>query len=976
MDHPSYKVSIVMPVYNVEKYLRQCLDSVVAQTLSDIEVIVVNDGSPDHSLQILEEYQSKHPQLIKVFSIENHGVSYARNYGLARASGEYILFVDSDDYIEHDMCEKLYQKAVKDHNDLVICGRYNEYINEKTGKVKRDRIPTGLLNRDFVLSENKFELAHIFPFPWDKLFKRELLTGMAFPENMRFEDLVFAYEVVVKAKHIGVVEEPLYHYRKTSQGGFLNSFSEQTLDIIKAFDLLFAYMEENHYMDQYHDELEFICARHFLYRYMTIFKRENKGKLKLKLEIINKTQDFLDNRLPNWRSNHYLKYSSDWLRKWLKLFTNRSKMLRLAKIREYMPNKLYKLITKLRKGKNALQNKWKKFRGSKNKLNVIKKKLPFLSLFKFKESMYYTKCLRQRLHPNVILLESKHGEDLAGNIFTLIKELSGEAYQDYRILLPMVAKYMTKYGKVLERYGIRNVTMIEIHSKAYAKALATAKYLITDTSFPTYYIKREEQVYLNTWHGTPLKAMGRIVPAREYGLGNVQRNFLIADYLLYQNDFSKEVFLRDYMIKDIYPGTILLSGYPRNSIFFHKDRYDQIRKECKLEGKQVILYMPTWRGLLHKKETDKQLRQLSGYFEEIDRKLTDSQVFYVKLHPYVKDQMDYKGYKHIKDFPQEYETYDFMNASDVLVTDYSSVMFDYGVTKRKMILFTYDREEYLKDRGIYLDLNKLGLPLADTVEELIQELNKDAFDYPEFYERFCSYDSKDTPRKVCEILLSGKQAPDLRTEKIISNGKKKILIFISGLKKDDNSRKLIAMINSVDSEKYDVFVAVKAEAVKKSTELLSLLRPEISYFPLNYDVNYTKKDFIWCKLLLKLGLNTKSAQARINRVMSREKQKYFGSLEYDYVIHHSGPDRMLGAMCSMLGKKVIYNFQGFDYAKYQRNKGYRKQMQYFIKRFSNYDLIIATKDWKALKLKADNVVVNDKASFSIDHVVSEVERHR
>ena len=108
--------------------------------------------------------------------------------------------------------------------------------------------------------------------------------------------------------------------------------------------------------------------------------------------------------------------------------------------------------------------------------------------------------------------------------------------------------------------------------------------------------------------------MGRIVPMREYALGNIQRNFMIADYLLYQNDFSKNAFMTDYMIKDIYPGTALVSGYPRNSAFFHKNRYHQIRQELKIDDKQVIVYMPTWRGLLHKKETGKQLEQLGAYF--------------------------------------------------------------------------------------------------------------------------------------------------------------------------------------------------------------------------------------------------------------------------------------------------------------------------------------------------------------------------
>lgn len=965
-----------MPVYNVERYLRQCLDSIVAQTLQGIEVIVVNDGSTDSSLQILEEYQSKYPELFKIYTTENQGVSHARNYGMTKASGEYIQFVDSDDYIEKDMCEKLYTKAVQDDNDLVICARYNVFEREHVGQVKRELIPTDLLNHNFVLSENKFELAHILPFPWDKLYRRSLLEGMEFPEKMRFEDLAFVYKVVCKARHIGVVEEPLYNYRKTTQGGFLNTFSKQTLDIIKAFELVFDYYKKNQLMDYYHDELEFICARHFLYRYVTLFKKENRGKMDIKLEIINRTQDFLDRELPNWRNNRYLKYSSGWLAKRLPLFTNRRKMILLTKLREHMPERIYKLVTRFRKMNQSLSRKLKKFMSSKSKMKLITGKLPGLKILAQKGSVYYTKVYEKLpVDPRVILLESKHGEDVAGNIFALLKELSREEYSQYRVLLSMEQEYIPRYAALFERYDINNVTMLDIRSKEYAKALASAKYLITDTSFPTYFIKKPEQVYLNTWHGTPLKAMGRIVPEREYALGNVQRNFLISDYLLYQNDFSAEVFLRDYMLKDIYPGTVLVSGYPRNSLFFSQKRYFQIRKECGLQDKQVIVYMPTWRGLLHKKETAKQLEQLGIFFDEIDKGLTDNQIFYVKLHPYVKNQVDYSIYQHIKGFPEEYETYDFLNASDVLVTDYSSIMFDYGVTRRKIILFTYDREEYLKGRGLYLDLDTLELPKVDTVPELLKELGRECSGYPQFYERFCSCDRADTPKRICELLFDGKEdsSGSLNVRKTAGCGKKKVFLYIKGLKNDDYSRRLIKLINSMDTDKYNVFVCMKESNVKKNTAMLSQLKKEISYFPILFKTNYTRADYILCKFCLRFGIGGKAARTRLEKVARREIRKFFGAAEFDYVIHHSELDRMAGLMCSLMGKKTVYNFKYFNYDTYRDRGSYRKQVRFFAKRFGSYDIVVATKEHMRLKHKASNILLNEDVDFPMDLVLKELD---
>ena len=976
LDEHNIQVSIVMPVYNVSQYLRQCLDSLFAQTLEKIEIIAVNDGSTDNSLEILEKYQRKNPEKMKIYSTENRGVSHARNYGINRAVGQYILFVDSDDFIVPDMCEKLYNKAIKDGNDLVVCGRYNYFENHKTGQERHEIIRPKMINKNFNLYQDKYEFAQILPFPWDKLFKRDLIEGIEFPLDMRFEDIVFSYKAVVKAKNIGVVDEPLYNYRKTTQGGFLNSFSEQTLDVVKAFDILVDYMKENDYFDYFHDELEFICSRHFLYRYISLFKDENsgKGKLDIKLRIINETQDFLDSTFPNWRDNNYLNYSSGWLRKRLPLFKNRKKMNIITKIREYTPNKVYNLVKRVRNLVKKILRMSKNFITSKSKLAKIKKKLPFLSIMMQRGSVYYTNLYEKLdVKDDLILLESKHGEDLAGNIFALIKELSKKEYDNYTVLLAMVSEYMDKYEGLLSSYGIDNVNMIEKSSKDYYKALAIAKYIITDTSFPTYFIKKKDQVYLNTWHGTPLKAMGRIVPKREYALGNIQRNFLISDYLLYQNDFSKDVFMEDYMIKDIYQGEVLLTGYPRNSVFFDKERREAVRKECGLTDKEVIVYMPTWRGLLYRKENNKQISQLTMYFGQVDEMLNDSQVFYVKLHPYVKEGMDLSGYKHIKEFPAQYETYDFLNASDTLVTDYSSVMFDYGVTKRKMILFAYDREEYLNDRGLYLKLEELGLPIAETVDELIEELAGEKVEYKEFYERFCSYDSPNTPTKIMDkVLASSSSKETSEKQKPKPDQREKVLIFVRGFRKDIETPKRIDMINSIDTDKYDVYVAMKTNEVKKNTELISNLRREINYIPITYDINYTRMDYLICKLIGKLSRYGSSFTKRADKLMKREKLKHFADLSFDYVIHQSCQDIMIGHLCLHLGEQVVYDFSYFNPGLLKQKGSFSNTIRYFMKLFPRYDWIVIGKGGKSQKLKGDNIIFSEESTSEANEILDRI----
>ena len=133
MDNP--KVSIIIPVYNVEKYLKKCLDSVVNQTLKDIEIIVVNDGSPDNSQKIIDEYAKKYSQIAS-YTKENGGLSDARNYGIKKSKGKYLAFIDSDDFIDHDMIKKMYNKAVKENLDIVVCNSVEVYENGLKREIK------------------------------------------------------------------------------------------------------------------------------------------------------------------------------------------------------------------------------------------------------------------------------------------------------------------------------------------------------------------------------------------------------------------------------------------------------------------------------------------------------------------------------------------------------------------------------------------------------------------------------------------------------------------------------------------------------------------------------------------------------------------------------------------------------------------------------------------------------------------------
>ncbi len=204
------KVSVIIPVYNVEKYIRECLDSVVNQTLKDIEIICVNDGSPDNSLAILEEYAAKDTR-IKIINQENAGLSCARNAGLQIAQGEYIGFVDSDDWVDLDFFEKLY-KTAKEYNAEIACADlYRVSETESIYFVKHKR------NNFSKRVREKYKLAHIpqHNYVMNKIYHAKKLQkcGVLFEEKVLFEDILWSHKVVYYLKSLVTVPNTKYNYR-------------------------------------------------------------------------------------------------------------------------------------------------------------------------------------------------------------------------------------------------------------------------------------------------------------------------------------------------------------------------------------------------------------------------------------------------------------------------------------------------------------------------------------------------------------------------------------------------------------------------------------------------------------------------------------------------------------------------------------------------------------------------------------------
>ena len=368
---------------------------------------------------------------------------------------------------------------------------------------------------------------------------------------------------------------------------------------------------------------------------------------------------------------------------------------------------------------------------------------------------YYKKC---NIDEYSIFLEPQQGRTINGNIFYILKELAtNKLYEDYKIYLVLEPDRIETAKKILSYNNISGVNIVKRLSRQYYRLMATSKYLMTDTAFNLNYIKKEGQVILNTWHGTPLKCLGRLSKNDFYNIGNVQKNFIISDYLLYPNEYTRKHMIEDYMVENLSEANTMLLGYPRNTAFFDDESRKQIRKELGLEDKEILVYMPTWREYADDEEATHNKKVLNDNLAAFEKELKDNQVMYVNLHPLDASSVDYSKYSKIKKFENGYETYQFLNIADTLITDYSSVFFDFAITKRKILLFCYDKENYLKTRGMYFDYNELPFDKAETVKDLFKLVNsKSKVNYDKFIKEFCSYESKDVCKLLCERIILNK----------------------------------------------------------------------------------------------------------------------------------------------------------------------------------------------------------------------------
>jgi CDP-glycerol glycerophosphotransferase len=541
----------------------------------------------------------------------------------------------------------------------------------------------------------------------------------------------------------------------------------------------------------------------------------------------------------------------------------------------------------------------------------------------------YAKAYKKNtVQDNIIFYETVHGASMTGNPYALFKQLFTMEERNF-IHVWSVRNRATFDTKGYELYD--HVKFVDYNSEAYIDYLTRAKYLINDSTFPAYFIKKTGQVYLNTWHGTPLKTMGKDMKGLLSEGKNVQRNLLQTDYLLAPNKHTEEILTQAYDIHDIYPGKVIAEGYPRIDALFNTDKAAFKRvvlgKAVRLHpDKKIVLYAPTWRGTLGQ-ETDV-LTDLQRITTAILQTLPSTHQLILKVHPFAYQFLHDAPELQAMCVPAGIDVNEVLAVTDVLITDYSSIFFDFYVTHNPIILFAYDYEQYVAERGLYFDLEALGVDVAFTMETFISLLRAtlQTNKRPTYEKQITTYCGKNltgtATARIIDIVFNGSEhSYDVYD---IRNNKTNVIVFGGGLWHNGITTSFINLTQTIDYAKFNLILITIPHLKRRQIQNIKQLHPKVHIFYRAGGMSITLAEYFIYALSVRQYRQPVRLRARIAELYAREFTRLFGSVRRDVVIDYSGYAPFWAQLVaySQGAKKIMFlhnDMAAESSVKYQRN---------------------------------------------------------
>ena len=745
--HPPL-VSVIIPVYNTEDFIIPCLDSVLAQTYKYFEIICVSDGSTDISVELIRRKMAEDDR-IHLLQIENHGQGYARNLALKVARGEYILFLDSDDYIESVTLDVAVAHAEKDQSDFVVFD-WRYYKPEEQINDYKNRDP--FFSKTILRDEECLELLEVDPvFTVNKLYRKQFLfrNDIFYADAYLYEDNPFWIRAVMRANIVSLIHSPLYrvtiHESSSTKSNWDSDmhYRSYIAAVKSCIDIIFSSERK---LSPYH---QYIFVRYLLNKFLIYY-----GK-----------------RTPDQYKDSFRREFVDLLSAFTLEDFERSQLLSLCIKNKTFENKDYSLfeqqlnywlverheLKKLQEAAEAEQQKLENERALKTervqrllvKLHLQKPVLPAPKITApLSRSEKYELQLKQPFYPDVILF---FGMDhrYTGNSRYLFEQMIHSTPPDVKLL------FITNDPHVPLEYRIKP------YSERADRMMARSKVVIFESWIPKYYKKRSEAKWIQLWHGTPLKKL--LFDSNEKNIYEKHRLHKISkfndiqnwNYLLTDNDNVSSYFETAFLMDS---KRILPYGYPRVRYLKQNQTNTSlkqvIRDSLHIEnGKKTVVFLPTWRDYNYEVSEDAFNQEYLPDLEKLQTALGDSYTIIYKDHPYLSRAAAVH-------FPNycDAETQELLLVADVLLTDYSSVLFDALAVDIPVVLFCKDFPLMEASRGVYNSLWSDLEPLVCTEEKLLPQVIKNCESKLSIYamlkERYtrCNVSDQALPQFILNLL--------------------------------------------------------------------------------------------------------------------------------------------------------------------------------------------------------------------------------
>lgn len=666
------KISVIIPAYNVEKYIRRCLDSLVNQTYENMEIIVVNDGSTDRTSEFIHEYAERFPEMVFVYDRENGGQAEARNFGLAKATGEYIGFVDSDDFVSAVMYERLYAEAEENGCDLVTCGYYG--CEEESGEISVYQTGyRGMFNQS--IYENPEILRRNSPYPWNKLYTRELLerTGFQFRRGMIFEDLCAVFPLFLDVKKVGRVHEKLYYYMKGRKGGTISTFDRRHGQIIDALQIMNDAYQERGEFERFYDTLLFFNIRHIYARFDEMEQYDDEEFCE---EFTGRAYALLDKYFPGWRDSEEYRM----------LRAGEAENPEEERGDETGTDETVSEEMDLQTAAEIPDEGQTEFAAKSQGQKAASKGR--------KRSEIFDELVSQRkIEPNTVLIACYHGNDIRGAGYYIGEMLA----EDGNYTVYMAAADTGRAEKFREQYGGK-WEFLDMNGERYLEVLATAEILVANRAFPGFYRKRRGQKYIFTDFMPSLFGQGR---SMTYGMKNMQGiQFCLAqaDAVLFPLELKDEFIplLKQYNMEEI----CCDKGVFVSVSDFFEGREVEAEKGMN-EGECMIAYVPSVKEFPVLKDAKNYLflSDLKKKLTELDGLLGEGQKILVCYPRIVRRYLKEDGWRHIEFLPGEAEPAEVLSRCQGLIGEYSEELYWMKALGKPVCRFATDEPDVMWSRG-------------------------------------------------------------------------------------------------------------------------------------------------------------------------------------------------------------------------------------------------------------------------------------